>query len=255
MGRGKRKEKRTHKKCSESAPQKVGKPYLPPNSFLCGPYFFWQRKVLAEQGGVWFLRTFDHDKGHNLQFRGAVSTGFLLNFLQQISLFSPGCLRLVFPGGEKSVQSRHVSGCHGFLFLSFVFPAKPAQNASDKSFLNPLDSWASTFSCPDVRTKFIYCRALRALIMVGFMAWYHSKVPVKVPVATSRENAHELFCTNFLNTPKGPGLPGKIPGTSQIPLVKTQGRQTFEGGHRLFGHHPFAWTADPKSQSLCFLLA
>ena len=26
--------------------------------------------------------------------------------------------------------------------------------------------------------------------------------------------------------------------TSQIPLFETQGRQTFEGGHDLFGHHP-----------------
>ena len=50
-----------------------------------------------------------------------------------------------------------------------------------------------------------------------------------------------FFCTNFLNTPRGPGNPGKIPGTSQIPLIETQGRQTFEGGHELFGHHPFAW--------------
>ena len=49
----------------------------------------------------------------------------------------------------------------------------------------------------------------------------------------------KFFCTNFLNTPKGPGHPGKIPGTSQIPLFKTQGRQTFEGGHEVFGHHPF----------------
>ena len=50
-----------------------------------------------------------------------------------------------------------------------------------------------------------------------------------------------LFSTNFLNTPKGPGHPSKILGTSQIPLFETQGRQTFEGGHELFGHHPFAW--------------
>ena len=50
-----------------------------------------------------------------------------------------------------------------------------------------------------------------------------------------------FFCTNFLNTPQGPGHLGKIPGTSLIPLFETQGRQTFEGGHELFGHHPFAW--------------
>ena len=28
---------------------------------------------------------------------------------------------------------------------------------------------------------------------------------------------------------------------SQIPLFEAQGRQTFEGGHELFGHRPFAW--------------
>ena len=47
-------------------------------------------------------------------------------------------------------------------------------------------------------------------------------------------------CTNFLNTARGPGHPSKNPGTSQIPPLETQGRQTFEGGHELFGHHPFA---------------
>ena len=31
-----------------------------------------------------------------------------------------------------------------------------------------------------------------------------------------------FLCTNFLNTPRGPGHPGKIPGTSQIPLFETQ---------------------------------
>ena len=46
---------------------------------------------------------------------------------------------------------------------------------------------------------------------------------------------------NFLNTTRSPGHPGKTPGTSQIPLFETQGRQTFEGGHELFGHRPFAW--------------
>ena len=50
-----------------------------------------------------------------------------------------------------------------------------------------------------------------------------------------------FLSTNFWNTPRGPGHPGKIPGTSQIPLFETQGRQTFEGGHEVFGHHPFAW--------------
>ena len=51
----------------------------------------------------------------------------------------------------------------------------------------------------------------------------------------------KFFCTSFLNTARGPGHPGKIPGTSRIPLFETQGRQSFEGGHEVFGHHPFAW--------------
>ena len=51
----------------------------------------------------------------------------------------------------------------------------------------------------------------------------------------------KFFCTNFLNTARGPGHPGKIPGTSRIPLFETQGRQSFEGGHEVFGHHLFAW--------------
>ena len=56
-----------------------------------------------------------------------------------------------------------------------------------------------------------------------------------------RKMRTKFFCTNFLNTARGPGHPGKIPGTSRIPLFKTQGRQSFEGGHEVFGHHPFAW--------------
>ena len=61
--------------------------------------------------------------------------------------------------------------------------------------------------------------------------------------ADSRERKMRtnFFCTNFLNTPRGPGHPGKIPRTSQTPLFETQGRPTFEGGHELFDPHPFAW--------------
>ena len=51
----------------------------------------------------------------------------------------------------------------------------------------------------------------------------------------------KFFCTNFLNTARGPGHPGKILGTSRIPLFETQGRQSFEAGHEVFGHHPFGW--------------
>ena len=49
----------------------------------------------------------------------------------------------------------------------------------------------------------------------------------------------KFFCTNFSNTPRGPGHPGKNPGISQIPLLTP--RQTFEGGHEVFDPHPFAW--------------
>ena len=39
---------------------------------------------------------------------------------------------------------------------------------------------------------------------------------------------------------RGPGHPGKIPGTSQVPSLGTQGKQTFKGGRGIFGPHPFA---------------
>ena len=56
-----------------------------------------------------------------------------------------------------------------------------------------------------------------------------------------------FLSTNFWNAPRGPGHPAKIPGTSQIPLFETQGRQTFEREHEVFGH-PFAWkTPTPLS--------
>ena len=59
-----------------------------------------------------------------------------------------------------------------------------------------------------------------------------------------------FVCASFLNTPRDPGHPGRIPGTSQIPLFETQGRQSFEGGHELFGHHPFAWKTPTPSGGL-----
>ena len=65
--------------------------------------------------------------------------------------------------------------------------------------------------------------------------------PASLCKSRERKMRTKFFCTNFLNTPRGPGHPGKIPGTSQIPLFETQGRQTFEGGHEVFGHHPFEW--------------
>ena len=62
-----------------------------------------------------------------------------------------------------------------------------------------------------------------------------------------------FFFTNFLNTPRGPGHPGKIPGTSQVPPFETQGRQTFEGGHELFDHHPFAWKTPTHALFSCLI--
>ena len=61
-----------------------------------------------------------------------------------------------------------------------------------------------------------------------------------------------FLCTNFWNTPRGPGPghPGKIPGTSQIPLLEAQGRQTFEGGHELFDPHAFGWKTPAPPSSL-----
>ena len=72
-----------------------------------------------------------------------------------------------------------------------------------------------------------------------------------------------FFCTKFLNNPRDPGHPGRIPGTSQIPFFETQGRQTFEGGHELLGPaplrvedpHPTGRSPDPKKLiSVLFLL-
>ena len=59
------------------------------------------------------------------------------------------------------------------------------------------------------------------------------------------------------------GFPISKPGVSQSPtLFETQGRHTFEGGHELFGHHPFAWkTPTPpdglrtQKVNLCALLS
>ena len=60
-------------------------------------------------------------------------------------------------------------------------------------------------------------------------------------VNRERKMRKKFFCTKFLSTAGGPGHPGKIPGTSRIPLFETQGRQSFEGGHEVFDPHPLAW--------------
>ena len=64
----------------------------------------------------------------------------------------------------------------------------------------------------------------------------HGRKPQEIAGGFHRERKMRtnFFCTNFLSTPTSPGHPSKIPGTSQIPLFETQGRQTFEGGHENF---------------------
>ena len=88
-----------------------------------------------------------------------------------------------------------------------------------------------------------FCALLGAL-------WNRRKPRVLCRLSRERKMRTNFCCTNFLNTPRGPGHPGKIPGTSQIPLFETQGRQTFEGGHEVFGHHPFAWKTPTPPGSL-----
>ena len=45
-----------------------------------------------------------------------------------------------------------------------------------------------------------------------------------------RETSTNFYCTNFLKTSRGPGHSSNIPGTSQVPSVETQGKQTSKGG-------------------------
>ena len=75
-------------------------------------------------------------------------------------------------------------------------------------------------------------------------------VPNPTFFGRERKMRTNFFCTHYLNTPKGPGHPGIIPGTSQIPLFETQGRQTFGGGQELFGHRSFAWKTPTPPSSL-----
>ena len=98
------------------------------------------------------------------------------------------------------------------------------------------------------------------LVLISAHSHDYFETQVGIHVYTrERKMRTKLFCTNFLNTARGPGHPGKIPGTSRIPLFETQGRQSFEGGHEVFGHHPFAWkTPTPpdglRTQNLIFVL-
>ena len=53
------------------------------------------------------------------------------------------------------------------------------------------------------------------------------------PTNLGNERCAKTFLHKLFEHSRGPGHHGKIPGTSQIPLFETQGRQTFEGGREL----------------------
>ena len=55
-----------------------------------------------------------------------------------------------------------------------------------------------------------------------------------------RKMRTKFFCTNFLNTARGPGHPGKNSRTSRILSSKPK-EDKVSRGHEVFGHHPFAW--------------
>ena len=69
-----------------------------------------------------------------------------------------------------------------------------------------------------------------------------------------RKMRTKFFCTNFLNTARGPGHPGKIPGTSRIPLRNPR-KTKFRGRARSFrppplrveDPHPTGRSPDPKT--------
>ena len=75
-----------------------------------------------------------------------------------------------------------------------------------------------------------------------------------MPPRIGPENLARLFCTNFLNSPRGLGHPSQIPTTSQIPSFKTKrksGRErTFQPPPiRVEEPHP-TWHSGPKRSIL-----
>ena len=43
-----------------------------------------------------------------------------------------------------------------------------------------------------------------------------------------------FFLTNFVNTPQGPGRPGKVPGTSQVPSLRNPRKTNLRGRRETF---------------------
>ena len=62
-------------------------------------------------------------------------------------------------------------------------------------------------------------------------------------ILRERKMRTNIFWHNniFKHPPRVRDIVAKFPGHHQIPLFKTQGRQTFEGEHEVFGHHSFVW--------------
>ena len=77
------------------------------------------------------------------------------------------------------------------------------------------------------------------------------------PRNRERKMPTNFFVHKLFEHPQGSGASRQNSRDITDPLFETQGRQTFEGGRELFGHHPFAWktpggrSPDPKSESLC----
>ena len=91
---------------------------------------------------------------------------------------------------------------------------------------------------------------------IGTQNPFRIGVPVEVRFeALGNENAHQLSLHKLLNTARGPGHPGKNPGTSQIPPFETPKKTNLRGRARSFrppplrveDPHPTGRSPDPKS--------
>ena len=77
------------------------------------------------------------------------------------------------------------------------------------------------------------------------------------PQKKGTNNAHELFYTNFLNTPRGPGHPRKNTRTRFLPSKPKEDKLSRENttfrplSLRVEDPHPTWRSPDPKSESLC----
>ena len=87
-------------------------------------------------------------------------------------------------------------------------------------------------------------KMLLLLLLLRLLGWRCGTARVCVRLCLSgTKNAQRYFlCRIFLNTHRRPGTSRQE--SRDIPdslSWKPKGRQTLEGGHKLFGRHPFAW--------------